>query len=175
MSATESNLKFYKIYEDAIIPTFASSGSACFDVYAYINPEAEIVAWTDAGAKQISKQLRNDKQSVVIYPNERMLVPTGLIIDIPKENLYVRLYARSGNAFKKGLTLANGLGIIDYDYIEETKVMLHNISDMNVVINNGDRVCQGELVSRLSYSLEETDLKPAAKTDRDGGFGSTGE
>ena len=64
-----------------------------------------------------------------------MLIPTGLIFDIPK-NHYVRLYARSGNAFKKGLVLANSVGIIDSDYVDEVKIMLHNISDMNNVINN---------------------------------------
>ena len=51
-----------------------------------------------------------------------------------------------------------------------------NLSDVQtIVINNGDRVAQGELVRMLSYQIEDTDIKPGQKTDRDGGFGSTGQ
>ena len=166
-----SDLKIFKMYEDAQLPTFASPGSACFDLHAYIHPTAEVIAWTDAGTKQISKRL-NQNGILVMYPNERLLVPTGLIFDIPAKHS-VRLYARSGNAFKQGLVLANGVGIIDNDYVEEVKIMLHNVSDMNSVINMGDRLCQGELVESLEYSIKES-KRPKAKTERNGGFGSTG-
>ena len=59
--------------------------------------------------------------------------------------------------------------------VDEVKIMIHNISDMNVIINNGDRLCQGELVENLVYDLVETNEQPTTKTDRKGGFGSTGE
>lgn len=167
-------LKFYKMYEDVNTPAFASSGSACFDVHAYINPQAEIVGWLDSAIKQIPKQFKNNGESVIIYPNERVLIPTGIIMDIP-ENHSVRLHARSGLAYKKGLVLANGEGIIDSDYVQEVKCMVHNMSDTNVVINNGDRVCQGELIKSLKYEIVQIDDQPKSKTDRDGGFGSTGE
>ena len=42
-----SDLKIFKMYEDAQLPTFASSGSACFDLHAYIHPTAEVIAWTE--------------------------------------------------------------------------------------------------------------------------------
>ena len=166
-----SDLKIYRMYEDAQLPTFASAGSACFDLHAYIHPAAEIIAWTDAGTKQVPKRL-NSNGMLVMYPNERLLIPTGLIFDIPKEH-YVRLYARSGNAFKQGLVLANGVGIIDNDYVEEVKIMLHNVSDMNNVINMGDRLCQGEMVQSLTYSIIDS-KRPKTKTERNGGFGTTG-
>ena len=84
--------------------------------------DAEIQA---DGKKIIPKQIRPDR-SIVIYPNERVLIATGIIMDIPVRHS-VRLHARSGNAFKKGLTLANSEGIIDNDYVEEIKIIMMNL------------------------------------------------
>ena len=173
MVSNLKNLKIYKMFDDVTIPTFASKGSACFDLHAYITKDHGVTAFTDAGSKKIPKQVKNDGM-VVLYPNERVLIPTGIIMDIPVRHS-VRLHARSGNAFKKGLTLANGEGIIDSDYVEEVMCMMHNISDMNVIINNGDRLCQGELIEDLVYEIDEISDRPKPKTDREGGFGSTGE
>jgi len=58
--------------------------------------------------------------------------------------------------------------------VEHVYVMLVNNSDMNAIINNRDRVCQGELVEDLKYILSEISDPPKAKTSRNGGFGSTG-
>ena len=161
------------MFDNVQVPSQMTMGAACFDLHAYISKDHGIQAFTDAGSKQIPKQIRDDDK-LVVYPNERVLVTTGIIMDIPVRHS-VRLHARSGNVFKKGLALANGEGIIDSDYVDEVKIMIHNISDMNVIINNGDRLCQGELVENLVYNLEETNKRPTTKTDRKGGFGSTGE
>ena len=110
------DLKIYKMFDDVTSPVFASKGSACFDLHAYISKDHGIQAFNDAGSKQIPKQIKDNR--VVVYPNERLLIPTGIIMDIPVRHS-VRLHARSGNAFKKGLTLANGEGIIDNDYVED--------------------------------------------------------
>ena len=131
MVSNLKNLKIYKMFDDVTIPTFASKGSACFDLHAYITKDHGVTAFTDAGSKKIPKQVKNDGM-VVLYPNERVLIPTGIIMDIPVRHS-VRLHARSGNAFKKGLTLANGEGIIDSDYVEEVMCMMHNISDLSLI------------------------------------------
>jgi dUTP pyrophosphatase len=169
-----SDLKVFRMFDDVTLPIFGSTGSACFDLCAYIDASHGIRAWTDAGSKEIPKQIRDPERRVIMYPNERIMIPTGLVFDIP-EHHSVRLHARSGNAFKKGLTLANCEGIIDSDYVEEVMCMMHNISDMNIAINNGDRLCQGELVEDLTYTIKEAKNRPKTKTDRTGGFGSTGE
>ena len=70
--------------------------------------------------------------------------------------------------------MPNGEGIIDSDYYHQTFVMLYNASADEVLIENGERIAQGELVKTLSYSIEETKDVPEQKTDRVGGFGSTG-
>ena len=110
----------------------------------------------------------------MIYPGERALIPTGLILDIPT-GYSVRLHVRSSMALKQGIALANSEGVIDSDYVEPTFVMLYNSSTSTVHILNGERICQGELVSMMDYTLDRIYAKPGSKTDRVGGFGSTGK
>ena len=110
---------------------------------------------------------------VELYPGERILVPTGLIFDIPL--FYsVRIHARSSISLKMGVIIPNGEGIIDSDYYHQTYVMLYNASADEVIIYHGDRIAQGELVKTLDYDLVETEDIPEQKTNRVGGFGSTG-
>jgi len=104
---------------------------------------------------------------------ERMLIPTGLIADIPI-GFSVRLHSRSGLAFKQGVYLTNCEGVIDSDYVDPIFAMVTSISNVPVKIYNGDRICQGELVRCEKYTLDESDEAPSQKTDREGGFGSTG-
>ena len=103
-----------------------------------------------------------------------MLVPTGLIFDIPV-GYSVRLYPRSSLALKQGLTLANNVGIIDCDYVQPVYMMVHNISGYQQFVTDGERICQAELVQEKPYVMMEVHERPERKTDRDGGFGSTGK
>ena len=103
-----------------------------------------------------------------------MLIPTGLIFDIPS-NHSIRLYPRSSLALKRGLTLANNVGIIDSDYVEPVYMMIYNISGYQQFVTNGERICQAELILEKQHVLLELDERPERKTDRDGGFGSTGK
>ena len=169
-------LKYYKLNNEVIDPKFATDGSACFDICAYLdkpvtayrmnnhkqklNPET--IQWSDIEELQLS-----------IAPAERVLVPTGLVFDIP-EGYSVRLHPRSSISLKKGLVMPNGEGIIDSDYYHETFVMLYNSSADEVRIKHGERIAQGELIKTLDYSLEESIIVPEQKTNRVGGFGSTG-
>jgi dUTP pyrophosphatase len=86
----------------------------------------------------------------------------------------LRIHVRSSVAFKQGLFLANAEGVVDQDYFHETFVMLVNTSTQTVIIKNGDRIAQGELVKTEQYDLLQTFNKPEQITDRVGGIGSTG-
>ena len=77
-------------------------------------------------------------------------------------------------AFKQGVYLTNCEGVIDSDYVDPIFAMVTNLSNVPVKIFNGDRICQGELVRCESYTLDESDEVPSKKTNREGGFGSTG-
>ena len=164
-------LKVHKLYDDVQIPIFSTKGSACFDIHAYYSPEVGYKKWSDNKKGFIDRK----DLSITIHPFERVLIPTGMILDIPV-GYSVRIHPRSGSAIKQGLSLINCEGIIDNDYVDPLFIAAVNLSDVQtIVINNGDRVAQGELVRMLSYQIEDTDIKPGQKTDRDGGFGSTGQ
>lgn len=162
-------LKIWKTHRNVRLPAHQTEGSACFDL-----------ALQGAGKKDISGYTKSNKPVSRIYngnltlaPGDRMLVPTGLIMDIPK-GYSVRMHPRSGLSLKQGLVLANAEAVIDSDYVQEVFVMLTNISENSITIYDGDRVAQAELVQSIQYSIEETPSRPIQKTDRIGGLGSTG-
>ena len=173
----EEKLKFFKLNETVQLPTFATKQSACFDLHANLLEGEEIEYYQAISTKSVPRRTAfdiNSSRSFIQLNNmERMLIPTGLIADIPK-GFSVRLHSRSGLAFKQGVYLANCEGIIDSDYVDPIFAMVTNISNVPVRIYNGDRICQGELVRCEKYTLNESDEAPTQKTDREGGFGSTG-
>ena len=163
-------LKYYKMNEDVTPPKFATDGSACFDICANIEENVPITVYRMSNLKV---KIKPDKIRFRIAPADRVLVPTGLIFDIP-EGHSVRLHTRSSVSLKKGLIMPNGEGIIDSDYYHQTFVMLYNASADEVLIKDGDRIAQGELIKTYEYEIEETENVPEQKTNRVGGFGSTG-
>ena len=111
-------------------------------------------------------------QPIVLAPLERVLVPTGIHIELPT-GYECQLRPRSGLALKHGITLVNTPGTIDADYRGEIGVILINLSNKSFTINDGERICQ-MVVTRYSHvSWEETtDISDTQRGD--GGFGHTG-
>ena len=103
--------------DSGILPFYETEGSAGMDLKAYID------------------------EPVILKPGQRMLVPTGLYIELPA-GYEAQIRARSGLAIKKGIGLVNGIGTIDSDYRGEIKVILINWGDEDFVIENGDRIAQ---------------------------------
>ena len=174
---TSTSLKFYRLNEQAILPTFATKQSACFDLYANLINGEEVQYYQAIATKvlprKVSFDINSNRSFIPINNEERMLIPLGLIADIP-EGFSVRIHSRSGLAFKQGVYLTNCEGIIDSDYVDPMFAMVTNMSNVPVKIYDGDRICQGELVRCEKYTLNESDEAPTQKTDREGGFGSTG-
>jgi len=107
-----------------------------------------------------------------VKPLERVLIPTGLILEIP-EGYEGQVRPRSGLALKKGLTVLNAPGTIDADYRGEVKVILINLGSEEVVIEPGERIAQ--LVIAPVQRVEVVEVQEVTLTERgDGGFGSTG-
>ena len=114
----------------------------------------------------------NLEETITLKPLEKILIPTGLHIQLPKGNVGL-ICPRSGLAIKEGITVLNAPGIIDEDFIGEIKVILINLSNKNVIINNGDRIAQLIITNYFQVKLEETDK--LSLTERgEGGFGHTG-
>jgi dUTP pyrophosphatase len=165
-----TQLAIYKTHSDVQLPAFGTKQAACFDIAFQAHGKTEYTGYNKFNAP-FTRLLSDNK--IVIMPGDRVMVPTGLIFDIP-EGYSVRIHPRSGLSYKQGLILANLEAVIDSDYVHETFVLLTNTSDNHQTINSGDRIAQGELIVQVKYDIVETTRVPAQKTDRVGGLGSTG-
>ena len=174
---SDLQLKYNKLWIDSFDPVFATEQSACFDIKAYFGSKTRLVDAYDpqnAHQKLMAVFERHDAPPFLILPPRmRVLIATGIVLDIP-EGYSVRLHSRSGLSVKGGLILANCEGIVDSDYTNQLMVPIVNLSDMPARITHGDRICQGEMVPVLKYTLTPTDERVQPKTSRAGGFGSTG-
>lgn len=166
-----TELKIYKTHPNVALPAFGTQQAACFDLAYQPHGKSSYTGY-DVYNKPVTRNLTVDGY-LTIMPGDRIMVPTGLIFDIP-EGYSVRIHPRSGLSFKQGLVLANLEAVIDSDYVQETFVLLTNFSQNHQTIRPGDRVAQAELVPQLKYALTETIVAPTQKTDRVGGLGSTG-
>lgn len=114
----------------------------------------------------------NIDTSITINPLERILVPTGLYIALPK-GTEAQVRPRSGLAYKKGITVLNSPGTIDADYRGEIGVLLVNLSSEPFTIEDGERVAQIVIAKHEQAEWDEVEI--LSETDRGvGGFGSTG-
>jgi dUTP pyrophosphatase len=109
---------------------------------------------------------------VTLKPLERTLVPTGLFIELPV-GFEAQIRPRSGLALKKGLTVLNTPGTIDADYRGEIGVILINLSNSEVIIEPGERICQMVIAKHEHVKLAGVD-EISETTRGAGGFGSTG-
>jgi dUTP pyrophosphatase len=167
-------MEIFRDSENAEIPSFATQGSACFDLKACFAAEGKLKAHNPHNKETyIPVKQSNGGLSIQVPPSFRVLIPTGLIFDIPA-GYELKMHIRSSMAFKYGIVLANSTGVIDSDYVDPTYIMVYNMSDTPVTIYHGDRVAQAQLVKLEEYNLAETKTRPVKKTDRDGGIGSTG-
>jgi len=131
------------------LPAYETTASAGMDIRAFL-PDGEIQ----------------------IKPLQRMLIPTGLYMEIPV-GYEVQIRPRSGLALKHGITVLNSPGTIDADYRGEVKVLLINFSDTDFEIKNGDRIAQMIIAKHEQASWEEAEL--LSETGRGaGGYGHTG-
>lgn len=137
--------------DTATIPTFGSVDAAGCDLYANLAPEGG---------------------SVTIVPGTTYLIKTGIAMEIPERSAGF-IYARSGLASKRGLRPANCVGVVDSDYRGEIMVALYNDSQVEQVVNHGERVAQ--MVIGPYLRPEFVVVNELEDTDRGvGGFGHTG-
>lgn len=110
---------------------------------------------------------------LTLGPGERELVPTGLAIELPSRAFVALVFPRSGLAARRGVTLANAVGVVDADYRGEILCPLINLGPDPVTITPGDRIAQVLFLPVATAALEWVEkLSPSVRGD--GGFGSTG-
>ncbi len=114
----------------------------------------------------------NLSEKIVLKSLDRVLVPTGIFIELP-EGYEAQIRARSGLALRKGLSLPNGIGTIDADYRGELKIIVVNLGKEDIEINDGDRIAQMVIMKVERAEIEKVEVLD--KTERsEGGFGHTG-
>ncbi len=142
-------VKFTLTRPGAAMPVYATPGAAAADLCAAI------------------------EEPLTLEPGERALVPTGVAIQLPGPEWVALLCARSGLAVKHGLTLSNGVGVIDSDYRGEIRAGLVNLGKEAYTVEPGERIAQLMLLPVAQGCFEQ--VEQLDETDRgEGGFGSTG-
>lgn len=112
-------------------------------------------------------------ENMVLKPLERVLIPTGIFLEIP-QGYEGQVRPRSGLAIKKGITCLNTPGTIDSDYRGEIKVILVNLSDQDHVIENGERIAQ-LIISKYEKACWNEVTQLGGSRRGAGGFGHTGQ
>lgn len=130
-------------------PTRATNGSAGLDLYAAI------------------------ASPVTIKPKALVSIPTGVAVGFPGPQYAGFLFARSGLATRHGITLSNGVGVIDSDYTGEIIVGLCNLSDELYTVEPGERFAQLVIMNIADVEIE-WDEKIDKTARNNAGFGSTG-
>lgn len=131
------------------LPRFATEGSAGADLCANIDAP------------------------LTVEPMGRVVVPTGLAMQLPDAQHGAFVFARSGLSIKHGLTLSNGVGVIDSDYRGELRVGLVNLSGERYTIQPGERIAQLVILPVTQFAAEPVDTLDGTARGT-GGFGSTG-
>ena len=144
-----TNVRIRRLREHVTLPAYQTNGSAGFDLAA--------------------------SEDVIVEPRSIALVPTGLVIEVPAGH-FLGIFARSSTPLKRGLMVANGVGVVDADYCgdtDEIKIQVLNFTNERVHVKAGDRIAQGLLlaVTRAEWSEAAGALREGAR----GGFGATGE
>lgn len=140
------NIRIKRIDKSLPLPKYQTEGSVAFDIYS--------------------------REGATIKPGEVKSAASNLIIEVPKG--YALLIASRSSLSRKGLMLANGVGIIDQDYHgekDEIGILLYNATHEVVEIKRGERIAQGLVIPIQKAEWEEVD---EIKKDSRGGFGSTG-
>ena len=145
-----ATVQIKKLNERAKLPTTGSQYAAGYDLYACLDGDG----------------------AVTIPPHHTVRVGSGIAVALP-EGTFGAVFARSGLASKEGLRPANCVGVVDCDYRGECIVAVHNDSDTDRTIHDGDRIAQLVIAPVLQpVVVEATEVD---STDRGaGGFGSTG-
>lgn len=114
----------------------------------------------------------NEDDIVIIKPNGRTLIKTGLFVQLP-DGYEFQIRPKSGMALKYGITVLNTPGTIDANYRGEIGVILYNASDRDYAVAPGDKIAQ--MVLQQVPKVEWEPVTELTKTNRgDGGYGHTG-
>ena len=166
----ESPAIIERLHDDVVLPSRATAGSAGYDLRAYLRGRA--VKCSD-GVSQSERQAdeREGEWGIELAPREMALIPLGFRTRLPSD-IEAQVRPRSGQAFKRALTIPNAPGTVDADYAEEWMVIVRNDAPVSRRVVHGERIAQVVFARYAALVLRESAVERS--TERAGGFGSTG-
>ena len=135
---------------DIPLPSYATDGSAAVDLRACL------------------------KEQIGIKPGQSVLIGSGIAMNIKDSNIVGIIVPRSGLGIKKGIILANTIGVIDSDYQGEIKIGLYNRSPNQYTVKPGERICQMLFMPVINATLKLVKDFSNTTYRGSGGFGHTG-
>jgi dUTP pyrophosphatase len=161
-------IKFERLPNNSFdLPEYKTEGAAAFDVAACLT-RAAIITGNGPNREEIQP---NDDGILDMMPGDIIAIPTGWKIEFPANHVLI-LAVRSSMGCQ-GLSLANGIGVIDSDYRGELFVALHNTRDERLTITHGERIAQCLLIPAIRASFLEGTVSETIRGE--GGLGSTGK
>lgn len=139
-------VRISRLRPDVALPEYQTAGAAAFDLAAAVE--------------------------TVVAPGQVALVPTGIAVQVPA-GMFLGIFARSSTPLKRGLMVANGVGVVDPDYCgpaDEVMIAVLNVTAAPVTVGRGDRIAQGIILEAPRVAWEETTVLGAESR---GGFGTT--
>jgi dUTP pyrophosphatase len=134
-----------------------------------LDPSVPLPVYSTAGAAAFDLAAAGD---VEIPPGEIRLIGTGLVFGVPAGHC-LAILARSSTPLRRGLIVANGMGVIDSDYCgptDEVKVQVLNVTETSVLVRRGERIAQAMVLATPRVEFDEAETAGGSR----GGFGSTG-
>lgn len=140
-------IKIVRVDKTLPLPEYKTAGAVAFDLYA--------------------------RETATVPPQGIVRIPANFIVEVPEGHALL-LASRSGT-YKKGLRMANGVGLIDQDFHgpeDELGLVFQNFTDAPVAVERGERIAQAVILPIIKPEFEEVD---AIKDSSRGGFGTTGD
>jgi dUTP pyrophosphatase len=160
-----------RLHDDVTLPLRATTGSAGFDLRAYLRDR--LVRCSDGDAQyERSAKHAGDEWGIELAAREMALIPLGFRTRLPRD-IEAQIRPRSGQAFKHALTVPNSPGTIDSDYAEEWMVIVRNDAPVARRIVHGERIAQVVFSRFVAPDLRVSLVERSSA--RAGGFGSTGK
>lgn len=163
-------IAFQPLSPDVSPPRRQTAESAGYDVHAYLLG-TPVTLMEDGREVKRPADMGSGTAQIRLAPGQRALIPLGFKARIP-EGYHGEVRPRSGAAFRKGLEIPNSPGTVDSDYNGEWMVVVKNGSDVPIAIEHGERIAQVVFVPHVAVEFASGEV--VRKTERDGGFGSTG-
>jgi dUTP pyrophosphatase len=157
-------MKVFRLNKKAERPKFSNRADPIFNMKACLEPNTKVSILNSLNKETFAlTKVVNGKTVIQVYPQQRLLIPTGLAFEVEAESV-LKIYTHEEASFKKGLILVNGISLIKHGNSEECHVMIYNISDAVTVIEHGENIAQATLEKIIPFDITEIPTEAVTQT-----------